>query len=254
MVTELINTIVVDDEPDMRKALVYSLVHSCPQVQLLGSGGSDQKTWSMIEHQHPDLVFWDVIPLYHQQSDFIIQFGDMPPFEVVLMGNDRLEPEEITSTPALDFLTKPIKQHELWRLIRLVQEKRQMHRLLKQVDTLTNLLNSFLHPMLELPTMQGFDLVPVDRICYCQSQNNYTKVTMVDRGNLLVTKSLKDVEQALHPHPFVRIHKQHLINLRYMKSYLKGDGGEVVMHDGTVLSVARNRKNTLREACCRFQH
>ena len=174
MVTELINTIVVDDEPDMRKALVYSLVHGCPQVQLLGSGESDQKTWSMIEHQHPDLVFWDVIPLYHQQSDFIIQFGEMPPFEVVLMGNDRLEPDEITSTPVLDFLTKPIKQRELWRLIRCVQEKRQMHRLLKQVNTLTNLLNSFLHPMLELPTMQGFDLVSVDRICYCQSQNNYT--------------------------------------------------------------------------------
>ena len=156
--------------------------------------------------------------------------------------------------PALDFLTKPIEQQELWRLIRRIQEKQQMQRLLKQVNTLTSLLDGFLHPVIELPTMEGFDLIHIDQIGYCQSRNNYTKMTMINQRHLLVTKSLKDVEQALRPHPFVRIHKQHLINLRYMKSYIKGDGGEVVMHDGTMLSVARNRKNTLLEACCRFKH
>ena len=134
MVTELINTIVVDDQPDMREALVNSLVNNFPQVQLLGSGGSDSETWSMIEHQNPDLVFWDVIPFCHQHSDFIIHFGNMPTFEIILMGKNRLESFEINSTPALDFLTKPIEQRELWRLIQRIQEKQQMQRFLATAD------------------------------------------------------------------------------------------------------------------------
>ena len=58
MVAESIDTIVIDDQAFFRKSLTESLVRSFPQVRLLGSGDSSSKTLTMIENEHPDLVFF----------------------------------------------------------------------------------------------------------------------------------------------------------------------------------------------------
>lgn len=41
---------------------------------------------------------------------------------------------------------------------------------------------------------------------------------------------------------FFRVHNSHIINLRYVKNYIKGEGGIAKMEDGSEIDVSRRRK------------
>jgi two-component system LytT family response regulator len=47
----------------------------------------------------------------------------------------------------------------------------------------------------------------------------------------------------LLPYNFYRIHNSHLINLNYIQKYIKAQGGQVIMQDGTIIDVARRKKD-----------
>jgi two-component system LytT family response regulator len=53
---------------------------------------------------------------------------------------------------------------------------------------------------------------------------------------------LKEFEELLARHGFFRIHHSYLINLNHLKKYIRGDGGQVVMSDSTILDVSRRKK------------
>ena len=44
---------------------------------------------------------------------------------------------------------------------------------------------------------------------------------------------------------FVRVHRCYLANLNEVEKYVKGEGGYLVMSDGTSIDVARNKKEVL---------
>ena len=68
------------------------------------------------------------------------------------------------------------------------------------------------------------------------------KIFFKDGKSILVTKLLKDFEEILLPYRFFRIHNSHLINLSYIKKYIRGDGGQVVMQNNEVIDVSRRKK------------
>ena len=98
---------------------------------------------------------------------------------------------------------------------------------------------------LAIPTMDGYHFIPIKTIIRCESEGNYIRIFTKDHKNLLATKRLKEVEDLLLQHQFLRIHRSHLINLDYVVHYHKGKGGTVEMQDGTELSVSRSRKENL---------
>ena len=61
----------------------------------------------------------------------------------------------------------------------------------------------------------------------------------------MVSRQLGEYEKLLSPDTFIRIHDKHLINLSCIKEYIKGSGGEVILEDGTRLTVAARRKDEL---------
>ena len=72
---------------------------------------------------------------------------------------------------------------------------------------------------------------------------NYTNIFLVDKTKILVSRTLKEFEAALAAYGFCRVHKSDIINLKYIKSYCKGDGGSVTMDDGTEIDVSRSYKD-----------
>ena len=46
---------------------------------------------------------------------------------------------------------------------------------------------------------------------------------------------------------FYRLHKSHIVNLTYVETYIKAEGGYVVLSDGTKLPVAERKRNSLME-------
>jgi two-component system LytT family response regulator len=91
-------------------------------------------------------------------------------------------------------------------------------------------------------TSEGVEFFEISQIIRIESSSNYSKIHFKDGKVLLVTKLLKDFEEILTPYRFYRIHNSHLINLSYIKKYLRGDGGQVLLQNGEVIDVARRKK------------
>jgi len=87
------------------------------------------------------------------------------------------------------------------------------------------------------------EFIPIKNILHIESNSNYSKIYFQDNHTLTVTKLLKDFEDMLIPYHFYRIHNSHLINLNYIQKYIRGNGGRVIMQDGTTIEVARRKKD-----------
>jgi two-component system LytT family response regulator len=99
-----------------------------------------------------------------------------------------------------------------------------------------------------IPTIDGLRFIDIGNIIYLEASNNYTNVYLVDQQKFLVTRTLKDFEELLPPETFLRIHHSTIINRDFIEKYIRGDGGQVVMLNGTVLDVSKRKKTEFLEA------
>ncbi len=114
----------------------------------------------------------------------------------------------------------------------------------ERLDNLISNMNALpKEKRLALPTQNSVEFVEVDSIIRCQADNNYTEFYLCDNRKLLVCKTLKEYEEVLIDYGFFRPHQSHLINTRYLVSYIKSDGGALVMKDGVQIPVSRFKKN-----------
>mgnify|MGYP003423128316 FL=1 len=89
-------------------------------------------------------------------------------------------------------------------------------------------------------------MIDANDILYCESDSAYCRIflTTADRP-MLISKTLKEVEEVLHDQQFCRVHNSYLVNIKFVKSYIRGEGGEVILDSGAHLPVSRARKQEL---------
>ena len=123
----------------------------------------------------------------------------------------------------------------------------QEHKTIKasqRVDNLLELLNTRkINKRFAVPTMEGLIMVDSDTILYCESDSAYCKIFFKNIAKpLVISKTLKEVEEVLQGHDFCRIHHSYLISMSCVQSYIRGEGGEVVLNNGIHLPVSRTKK------------
>jgi len=117
---------------------------------------------------------------------------------------------------------------------------------MKKLENLMNALaQSQKAQKLPVPTLEEIMYVDIDNIMRMEADSNYTHIYLADKQKLTSSKTLKDYEQMLMGQKFFRVHKTHIINLGYVKKYIKGEGGYVVMADGKSVEVSRQKKAEL---------
>lgn len=99
-----------------------------------------------------------------------------------------------------------------------------------------------------LPTMEGLCFEKVKHIAYLEANGNYTVLHFTDGRQILVCKTLGDVEAQLPGTAFVRIHRSHTVHLRHLKKYVRGKGGHVLLQNGVTLTVSAGQKDGFMEA------
>ena len=84
-------------------------------------------------------------------------------------------------------------------------------------------------------------------ILYCEAESNYTSVVMNNK-KILVSKTLKEIDEALSGPDFYRVHNSFLINLNQIQKFVRGEGGYVVMNDGKSVGISRSRRHSPRRS------
>ena len=96
-----------------------------------------------------------------------------------------------------------------------------------------------------IPTLEGLEMVDLDDIISCAAEGNYTNFFLKDKTKILACRTMKDVEELLTDHSFIRVHNSYLVNINEVARYVKGEGGYLVMSDGANIDVSRTRKDML---------
>lgn len=239
----MLRTIIVDDEKSARESLASLLQTYCPLIEIIGTADSVKQGIAAIEKHKPHLVFLDV--QMQDGSGFnLLEALPENNFEVIFTTAYDQYALKAIKFSALDYLLKPINIEELKLAVQKAIDNTSKDDLNKRViSLLENIKQGNIHKKIALPFVSGFRVVDVNFIIRCQADRNYTHIYLSDGSKETASKSLKEFEDMLSEHSFFRTHQSHLINLNHVKNYLKGRGGQVELTDGSVVEVARTKKD-----------
>jgi len=241
----MLKAIIIDDEPYCCEILAAMLASDCPEVEVISICSNAAQGLTAIRQHSPDLVFLDVEMPKMNGFEMLEEISAINFHLIFTTSYDQYALKAIRFS-AIDYLLKPIDREELKKAVQKVKERFQVM-IPQQLEILMEKIKQSANPVnkIALPTMEGLQMIPVDTIVSCESDDNYTTIKLKTNKKLIVTRSLKEMEEILEQHSFIRVHRFYLINLNEIEKYIKGDGGYLVMSDGTSIDVARNKKEVL---------
>jgi len=241
----MIKAIIVDDEPYCCEALAILLERYCPQVSVMQSCLSGTDALNAIREHRPQLLFLDIEMPQMNGFELLEKIQDVH-FELIFTTSYDQYAIKAIRFSALDYLLKPIDREELQRAIQKVIQRLQ-YPLPQQIEILLQKLHNPQYSLnkIAIPTMEGLRMVTVDTIISCSSDSNYTILILKDGQKIVASRTLKEIEELLEDHPFLRVHHSHLVNLNEIHRYVKGEGGYLVMTNEASIDVSRSRKEML---------
>jgi two-component system LytT family response regulator len=241
--------VIVDDEKAQQELLSGMLRDQFPQITLMDICSSVDEGVQKINKINPHLVFLDVVMPPKNGFDLLFELGEIN-FEIIFTTSFEEYAVKAFKVSAVDYLLKPFGASELKNAIEKFEKRIQSRHTINNIDVLLQNLRSKIisKTKIALPSQKGYVFVEVCDIVRCEADNTYTTFFFTDKSSLVVSKSIKECEEILSDFQFFRIHLSYLINLNYVKEYLKGDGGQVRMTDGSVIDVSRRKKEEFLKA------
>lgn len=237
-----LKTILVEDEETSREILRNYLTKYCPKVTIVGEAANVDEALALIRNNTLDLVFLDVEMPKGNAFDLLEQVGDRS-FETVFVTAYNQYAIEALNTHASYYLLKPISIDELIKAVDYVVDIKSKEIALENKVLTTQNIES--QGKITIPVQDGFEVIPVDQILYCQADDNYTQIFLKESKKKLVSKTLKYFEEALTEFGFARVHKSYLVNVNEVTGYKKGKGGSVVLSTGKEVMVSASQKANL---------
>lgn len=236
-----IRSILIDDEAGNRANLRSLLDSYCPQVEVVGEADSAISGMDLIHQTKPQLIFLDIEMPQGNGFDLLNKL-DRIDFEVIFVTAFDQYALKAIKFCALDYILKPIDILDLKAAVQKAETRILEHEHSEAWQVFQENQKSQSNPKIALPTGNQVDYVPIANIIRCRGEGNYTHFYLKSGKALMVSKTLKEFEELLKEHRFLRVHQSHLINVRFVKSYVKSNGGFLRMEDQSEIPISRQRK------------
>lgn len=238
-----INAIIADDELDCIDILKEKISRYCPEVNIIATAHSHADLRTEVLNGKPDLLFLD-IEMPEGNIFELLQNNDFSDCEIIFTTAHEKYAIQAIRFSAIDYLLKPIDTEDLKRAVENASGRIRQRTKNQQLEVLLHNLNTInKEKKIVLPSSKGMEFVKLNDILFCKADNNYTIFHLVDKSKIIVSKTIGEYEEILKDYHFIRIHQSHIINLNYLKSYSKGEGGTVVLTNNTELEVSRRKKD-----------
>jgi two-component system, LytTR family, response regulator len=239
-----LTTIIIDDEPDAVEFISSIAKEFCPCLEVAGKAHNIKDGAHLIKEMKPDLVFLDVEMPNGSGFDLLTHFPKKD-FDVIFITAFNHYAIKAIKFSAVDYILKPINIQEFIEAVSKVAEKRRSDRN-QDNDNFETLLENIrsLHPTrLVIPTSDGREYLDPKDIIRIEADRSYSWFFIKDRRKILVSKHLKEFQDLLSDRNFFRPHNSHLINLDFVRKFVRLDGGYIEMTDGSKIPISRNRKD-----------
>ncbi len=237
----MITAIIIDDEQKGRIALRQKIKDYCPDVTVTGEAGDGEEGLRLIEQLQPGIVFLDIEMPRMSGFDMLLRVRQQNFHLIFSTAYDHYAIKAIRFA-AFDYLLKPVDIEELRAVVQRIKSGDQNGNTAMRIETLAHNLKHALNKI-AIPTTEGLLFFNVGDIIHIEAQSNYTVFSFVNRPKLTVSKTLKEFEDLLPADVFFRPHNSHIINLQFIKRYIRGDGGQIEMQNGDYVDVSRRKKD-----------
>jgi two-component system LytT family response regulator len=243
----MLKAILIDDDESNLSAMTEKLNKHCPDISIMALCDNAQDGIHAIDSLHPDVVFLDIeMPVMN--GFLMLQQLTYKGFQLIFVtAYDHYAIKAIRYC-AIDYLVKPVDIDELKAAVQTAVENKNKTSTSIQLDLLQEYIKKKEHKRIPIPTAGGLQFINVEDIIYLSASNNYTNIFLSVSQKFLVSRTLKDFEELLPEEHFIRIHHSTIINSAFITKYIRGEGGQVIMKDGTVLDVSKRKKTEFLSA------
>ncbi len=239
--------ILIDDEVHCISTLSWSLREYCPSIEIVATGSNGLEGIALIREHKPDLVFLDIeMPVLNGLD--MLQAIEVINFKVIFTTAYNHYAVKAIKLSAVDYLLKPVDKDELIVAVEKAKNTISIEPTEEKMKVFKHNLkvNSSLQKIL-VPTTEGILFFDINSIVHFEAQSNYTMMYFDNGTKILASKTLKDYEDLLPDDIFFRCHNSHIINMRHIKRYIRGDGGFIELSSGREVELSRRKKSEFME-------
>ncbi|MEO8720061.1 MAG: LytTR family DNA-binding domain-containing protein [Ginsengibacter sp.] len=244
----MIKALIIDDEQVAVNVMNLMIERYLPEIKSVKFTTNPDKALQLINEYKPDIVFLDIEMPYKNGFELLKLLSEIS-FDIVFTTAFDKYAIQAIKFSALDYLLKPIDAIELRETFNRYLKKKLMNQ--NKDAAVRNLLFNMqqqnpTNRKLALPTTSGLQFFLPENIIRCEGMGNYTKFFFSNYHCLTTSKTIKEYEELLIPHKFIRVHKSHLINAEFVSGYTS-QTNNIILKDGIIIEVSRRRKKEVME-------
>lgn len=238
--------ILIDDMPSALQMLQDDIIRWHPEIDIVATGSSVVEAAKLLRKQEPDILFLDIMLGDGSGFDVLEIFPEIQSKIIFVTASDEFAIRAFKFA-AIDYVLKPYTEEELSKAIEKAKVQIQPNK--ERLDVLKEtLMTPNTKPKkISLHTLDKIIIVDLDEVIRCESDSNNTIFYLADGQKVFVTKTLKYFSDMLKPCDFIRVHQSHLVNLHYIKAFIKTDGGYLLLKDGATAPVSVRKKVEVME-------
>jgi two-component system LytT family response regulator len=239
--------VLVDDMPQALEMLYNDISKKHANIQIIGTATSVVEAAKLLSKQQPDILFLDIMLGDGTGFDVLEIIPDLSSKIIFVTASDAYAIKAFKFA-AIDYILKPYSDEDLNNAIdkalhQIQPEKKQLNVLQESISNPANVPKK-----ISLHTLDKIVVVSLEEIIKCKSDNNYTTFYFENDTKLMVTKTLKYFADLLKESHFLRVHQSHLVNTKYIKEYIKSDGGYLVLKDKSTVPVSVRKRAEVIES------
>lgn len=254
MSTSTIRAVIIEDEEKGLNNLKSLLSQHCGDVEVVGEAGSVAEGLKLFNDpaSKPDVAFLDISLPDGQVFQLLNQLRPIQ-FEIIFVTAYEEYAIKACAYSSIGYILKPIDPDQLKEAIDRIRP-RQEAQMDKRLDVFNNYYNNpNAFTKMSIFALDGIYFVNIRDIVRFEAEDNYTHIYLNNGNRITASKTIKSYEELLSPFNFYRVHKRHVINLNYMRKFVKGDGGYLIMDDDKEIEVSRRRRPAFMEQMRRLQ-
>ncbi len=232
--------LIIDDNKNIRSLIKSMLGPEFPQLDLTSEASNCSEAVKLCNQMQPSLVFLD-IDLGDQSGFEFLELTSHKNFRLIFISAFDAFAIRAFKVNAVDYILKPFSKEELVNAVHKALDHPYYTDMKDSIQLLVESINGETN-RLALPTSQGFEFFDIADLIRCESDRNYTVFFFKSFKPVTVSRNIKQYEEMLSKKGFVRVHASHIINIRELKAYHKGNGGFVILSDNTKIDISKSRK------------
>lgn len=253
----MIRALLIEDEPEGLQNLQNLLGKYCPEIEVVATGGSNADLLRLTQNEDEpafDVAFLDIALPDGLVFQSLGQMDEIP-FDIIFVTAYNQYALTAFDFSAIDYVLKPIESEDLRRAASRIRVDRKSANTKKRVELLQqnyspNMPNAF--EKIGISGLDGVHFVRLREIIRLEAEDNYTHFILNGGSKITASKTIKAYEDTLLRLNFVRVHKKHIVNMNYMKTYIKGEGGYLILENGETIEVSRRKKAVLMDSVKRL--